>query len=140
MPHSARAVSVWIGMLAFSAIALAGCIDAEETLSTRPDLSPCPGSGSVSIPATSEEADDALECLVSSHVASEAVELEFNLVEDDAEYQAILQTLDDGAVNYFREYASGGWGFQVECENFQLPDGGVPQVDDCETEYIPAGN
>jgi hypothetical protein len=71
----------WVGMQAFGVIALTGCIDAEETMSTRPDLTACRGNASVSIPATNEEGEAAVECLESSHVDSEAVELELNLVE-----------------------------------------------------------
>lgn len=131
-------VQIWL--VAAMVLVLSGCLDAEETMSTRPDLPACPEGGEISIPAASEEADEALQCLLSNHVASEAIELKFNLFEDGTEYQGILQTLDEGTVNYFREYANGGWGFHVRCESFQLPDGGIPLVDDCETEYIPAGN
>lgn len=66
--------------------------------------------------------------------------MEFDLVVEGTEYQAILQTLDDGTVNYFREYPRGSWGFHLRCQDFQLPGQGLPSVDDCETEYVPAGN
>jgi hypothetical protein len=109
-------------------------------MSTRPELPDCADTSDVAVPASDDQADSAVDCLLASHAAGDGAELEFTLTIGEDRHEAILQTLEDGRVNYFRRYPMGGWGFHVNCSQLDFPPGGIPDVDDCEAQYVPAGN
>lgn len=125
---------------AFLVVSCSGA--APEVVESRPEVPSCAPNGEVYIPILQGPAEseshsaDAIECLLTSAENGDPAELEFTLVGTEGEeYRSILQTLEDGTVNYFRE-SDWGWELYLGCPEFSMPDPGIPQVSGCESTDI----
>jgi len=94
-----------------------------DAATSRPDLPRCLEQAQVYLPVTQgpeegrETTQHALDCFWSDVVAGQPVELEFTLLGTEGEeYQAVIQHLEDGTVNYFRE-TDGGWVISIGCSD-----------------------
>lgn len=127
---------IWLAAPLAGAL-LVGCSPSmPQQVAERVDLPDC-GTGEVYAPprqgpSDTEDASTAgFECLASAHANQEPAELEFVLLGTEGQrYTAILQTLDNGTVDYFREW-DGGWEVQTGCEEFGIDEIGFPWVEQC---------
>lgn len=137
--HPRTSVGSWL----IVALLVAGCSAAvPEAVESRPELPGCAPNGDVFVPIRQgpeefeSQSGDAIECFLSSAESGEPAELEFILLGTEGEeYRSILQTLEDGTVNYFREN-DWGWELYLGCSEFSMPDPGIPEVSSCESTEI----
>ncbi len=132
----------WLVGLA-AVMILGGCAGIPETVSTRPTTPVCDENADVFLPPrqapeiSQQISLQALDCFTSSLDTGRQAELDFTLLGTEGErYQAILQALGDGTVNYFRE-SDRGWELHLRCSRFFLSAPLIPKVDGCDSVQLP---
>lgn len=139
-PSLPSMVMSWV-RLGMVAVVLASCSalpnSIPEVVATRHRLPACGEPGEVFLPiqqgpeATRGASLAAIACFQSNVAAQRGAELEFTLLGiEGQQFRAILQVLDDGTVNYFRE-VERGWEFHLGCSDFSMPAPGIPRVANC---------
>lgn len=123
-----------------TAVAVAGC-GAPDFVEDRVQLDSCSPDEPVYVPvaqgpdAAEPRSQTALDCFVSAADDGRDVEFAFLLMGAEGErYEAVLQTMSDGSVNYYRETDHGWIGYET-CETLEWPEPGVPTVADCVIEH-----
>jgi len=124
------------------ALLVVGCAAAPEGVASRPDIPKCAPNQDVFLPVFQgpdefeSQSSEALDCFLSSLESGEAAELEFTLLGvEGEEYRSVLQTFEDGTVDFFREN-DWGWELYEGCSEFSLPEPGIPSVTSCDSTEI----
>lgn len=137
-----RRPRTFVGSWLAVALLVAGCSAVPEAVESRPELPRCAPNGDVFLPVSQgpdefeSQSGDAVECFLVSADNGGPAELEFILLGTEGEeYRSILQTFEDGTVDYFREN-DWGWELYRGCLEFSLPDPGIPEVSGCESTEV----
>lgn len=125
---------LWIATL----LVVVGCA-ASAGFPTRPDLPDCAPDQQVYLPARQgpdefeAQSNEALDCFMTGVEDSEPAELEFILLGvEGQEYRSLLQSLDDGTVNFIRK-TDRGQETHLGCSDFSVPEPGIPEVGNCDS-------
>lgn len=135
MSQKRRVVS--IGLVV--AILLAACRSAPPVVESRPDLPDCAEGQEVYLPVrqgpdvAEEPSQRAINCFLAETALGEEAELEFILLGTEGEeYRSILQTFEDGTVDYFREN-DWGWEIYLRCKELTVEVPEIPEVGGCDS-------
>jgi hypothetical protein len=76
---------------------------------------------------------EALACFVTATETGEETELEFILMGTEGEeYRSILQTFEDGTIDYHRQN-DWGWEIYLGCSQLTVGVPEIPEVTDCDS-------
>lgn len=115
---------------------LIGACGAPDFVEDRVQLDSCSPDEPVFVPvaqgpdAAEPRSQAALDCFTSAADDGRAVEFAFLLIGTEGErYEAVLQTMSDRTVSYYRETDQGWIGYET-CASLEWPEPGVPTVAD----------